>query len=147
MTEVIRKIERPKPVTELVIDRLRADIIENRFKLGEKISETQLAELYGVTKAPVRAAYIRLEAEGLLRVRPQSGTFVFRPTADELRALYADSGINGAAETITYCRIGERSSHTWFVLTELLGYRDVKNYDGSWTEYGSLVDVPVELGS
>lgn len=48
--------------------------------------------------------------------------------------------------TIAYCRIGERSSHTWFVLRELLGHTDVKNYDGSWTEYGSLVGVPIELG-
>lgn len=68
------------------------------------------------------------------------GTF---KTVEELAELY--SGVNGG-EVITYCRIGERSSHTWFVLTELLGHRDVKNYDGSWTEYGSLVNVPVELG-
>ncbi|HVE99608.1 MAG TPA: sulfurtransferase [Mycobacteriales bacterium] len=63
---------------------------------------------------------------------------------DELRALYADAGVDLAKETIAYCRIGERSSHTWFVLQELLGHRGVKNYDGSWTEYGSLVGVPVE---
>ena len=63
---------------------------------------------------------------------------------EELRALYADAGLDTSKETIAYCRIGERSSHTWFALHELLGEKSVKNYDGSWTEYGSLVGVPVE---
>ena len=67
-------------------------------------------------------------------------------SADELKALYEGAGITSDREVIAYCRIGERSSHTWFVLTELLGYDNVKNYDGSWTEYGSLVGVPVEKG-
>ena len=71
------------------------------------------------------------------------GTF---KTADELKALYAEEGVKGDGEIIAYCRIGERSSHTWFALVELLGYGDVKNYDGSWTEYGSLVGAPVEKG-
>ena len=60
--------------------------------------------------------------------------------------LYGAAGLDGSKSTIAYCRIGERSSHTWFVLQELLGHADVKNYDGSWTEYGSLVGVPVALG-
>jgi thiosulfate/3-mercaptopyruvate sulfurtransferase len=67
-------------------------------------------------------------------------------SADELQALYEQAGITPDKEVIAYCRIGERSSHTWFALHELLGYRNVKNYDGSWTEYGSLVGVPVEKG-
>ena len=71
------------------------------------------------------------------------GTF---KSADELRTLYEGAGITGDTEVIAYCRIGERSSHTWFALVELLGYPDVKNYDGSWTEYGSLVGAPVEVG-
>jgi thiosulfate/3-mercaptopyruvate sulfurtransferase len=71
------------------------------------------------------------------------GTF---KSADELRELYGAQGITGDGEVIAYCRIGERSSHTWFALQELLGFEDVKNYDGSWTEYGSLVGAPVELG-
>jgi thiosulfate/3-mercaptopyruvate sulfurtransferase len=71
----------------------------------------------------------------------QDGTF---RSADDLRALYEAAGVTGDKEVIAYCRIGERSAHTWFALTELLGYPDVKNYDGSWTEYGSLVGVPVE---
>jgi thiosulfate/3-mercaptopyruvate sulfurtransferase len=64
----------------------------------------------------------------------------------ELAQLYADAGVDEAEETIAYCRIGERSAHTWFVLHELLGRPSVKNYDGSWTEYGSLVGVPIALG-
>jgi len=73
----------------------------------------------------------------------EDGTF---KSDDELRELYAAAGLDGSKPTIAYCRIGERSSHTWFVLRELLGHQDVKNYDGSWTEYGSLVGVPVALG-
>jgi thiosulfate/3-mercaptopyruvate sulfurtransferase len=73
----------------------------------------------------------------------EDGTF---KSDDELRSLYADAGLDESKPTIAYCRIGERSSHTWFVLQELLGHRDVKNYDGSWTEYGSLVGVPVAVG-
>jgi thiosulfate/3-mercaptopyruvate sulfurtransferase len=71
----------------------------------------------------------------------EDGTF---KSADELKALYEGAGITPGSDVIAYCRIGERSAHTWFVLTELLGYKDVENYDGSWTEYGSLVGVPVE---
>ena len=63
---------------------------------------------------------------------------------DELTSLYGEQGFDDAKSTIAYCRIGERSSHTWFVLHELLGKTDVKNYDGSWVEYGSLIGVPVE---
>jgi thiosulfate/3-mercaptopyruvate sulfurtransferase len=78
-----------------------------------------------------------------MKAANEDGTF---KSADELRSLYEGEGIDGSTETIAYCRIGERSSHTWFVLTELLGYPRVRNYDGSWTEYGSLVGVPVEKG-
>ena len=66
---------------------------------------------------------------------------------DELRRLYQAHGITPESSVVAYCRIGERAAHTWFVLHELLGYQDVRNYDGSWTEYGSLVGAPVELGS
>ncbi len=71
----------------------------------------------------------------------EDGTF---KSADELTALYGGKGIDGSKETIAYCRIGERSSHTWFVLTQLLGHRNVRNYDGSWTEWGSIVNAPIE---
>ena len=73
-------------------------------------------------------------------VRPD-GTF---KSADDLKALYQGKGITPDKEIIAYCRIGERSAHTWFVLTELLGYPKVRNYDGSWTEWGSMVGMPVE---
>ena len=71
----------------------------------------------------------------------EDGTF---KTRDELVKLYEEEGITADKEVVTYCRIGERSSHSWFVLAELLGFEKVKNYDGSWTEYGSLVGVPIE---
>jgi thiosulfate/3-mercaptopyruvate sulfurtransferase len=74
----------------------------------------------------------------------EDGTF--KSDAD-LRELYGEVGLDDSKQTIAYCRIGERSSHTWFALHELLGHADVKNYDGSWTEYGSLVGVPIEIGA
>jgi len=74
-------------------------------------------------------------------VNAEDGTF---KSVEELRSVYGGQGINGDSEVITYCRIGERSSHTWFVLTQILGYQKVRNYDGSWTEYGSIVGAAIE---
>ena len=104
---------------------------------GEKLAPDHL---------PQEQPYVGGHVPGALNVpwvkaANDDGTF---RDEDELRALYA--GV-GEGEVIAYCRIGERSSHTWFVLKELLGYEDVRNYDGSWTEYGSMVAVPVERGS
>jgi thiosulfate/3-mercaptopyruvate sulfurtransferase len=75
------------------------------------------------------------------RATNEDGTF---KSLEELKELYQGQGVTPDKEVIAYCRIGERSSHTWFVLTHLLGYPDVKNYDGSWTEWGNLVDAPIE---
>ena len=71
----------------------------------------------------------------------EDGTF---KSLDDLQALYGGKGIDGNKDTVAYCRIGERSSHTWFVLTQLLGHNNVRNYDGSWTEWGSIVGAPIE---
>jgi thiosulfate/3-mercaptopyruvate sulfurtransferase len=73
----------------------------------------------------------------------EDGTF---KSDEELTKIYGEAGLDGSKDTIAYCRIGERSSHTWFVLKEILGHENVKNYDGSWTEYGSLIGVPIALG-
>ena len=72
------------------------------------------------------------------------GTF---KDSDQLRELYAEAGVTGGESTITYCRVGERSSIEWFLLREVLGFEDVRNYDGSWTEWGNLVGAPIETGS
>jgi thiosulfate/3-mercaptopyruvate sulfurtransferase len=75
-------------------------------------------------------------------INPEDGTF---KSADELRTIYdAEQHLDPKKEVIAYCRIGERSSHTWFVLKYLLGYPRVRNYDGSWTEWGNLVGAPIE---
>lgn len=95
----------------------------------------------GVKELSVRAGHI----PGAVNVPwgtivNEDGTF---KSADDIKKIYADKGIDGSSPIITYCRIGERSSHTWFALKKILGY-DVKNYDGSWTEYGNAVGVPVQ---
>jgi thiosulfate/3-mercaptopyruvate sulfurtransferase len=74
----------------------------------------------------------------------EDGTF---KSDAEIKALYDEVGLDLSQDTIAYCRIGERSSHSWFAIHELLGHSNIKNYDGSWTEYGSLVGVPIELGA
>lgn len=96
----------------------------------------------GLTETAQRAGHIPGAASiPWAQTVREDGTFK-RP--DELAALYAAKGVTGDKDIIAYCRIGERSSHTWFVLHELLGYRRVRNYDGSWTEWGSMVGVPIE---
>ncbi|PZR62938.1 MAG: sulfurtransferase, partial [Chloroflexi bacterium] len=106
-------------------------------------------ELAAPAHLPQEAAQRRGHIPGAINVPWSStvredGTF---KSLEELAALYASRGIRGDQEVVAYCRIGERSSHTWFVLKELLGYPNVRNYDGSWTEYGSLVGVPIETGT
>jgi thiosulfate/3-mercaptopyruvate sulfurtransferase len=95
----------------------------------------------GMTETAQRAGHIPTAANiPWAQAAAQDGTF---RSADALAALYQGKGVSGVDETIAYCRIGERSSHTWFVLKYLLGYDSVKNYDGSWTEWGNLIGAPV----
>jgi thiosulfate/3-mercaptopyruvate sulfurtransferase len=96
----------------------------------------------GMTETAQRAGHIPGAASvPWAQAVREDGTF---KSPDELAALYAAKGVTPDKDVIAYCRIGERSSHTWFVLHELLGYRRVRNYDGSWTEWGSMVGVPIE---
>ena len=129
---------------EEVIDRARSGA-------GMMIDVRSPDEFRGVIMAPPHLPqeqpYVPGHVPGAVNIpwakaANEDGAF---KTVEELRALYEGAGILPEGDVIAYCRIGERSSHTWFVLTELLGYPRVRNYDGSWTEYGSLVDVPVEL--
>jgi thiosulfate/3-mercaptopyruvate sulfurtransferase len=96
----------------------------------------------GMTETAQRAGHIPGAASiPWAQAANEDGTFKSRA---ELEALYAPKGVTPDKQVITYCRIGERSSHTWFVLKELLGYASVRNYDGSWTEWGSVVGAPIE---
>jgi len=96
----------------------------------------------GMTETAQRAGHIPTAANiPWAQAANEDGTF---KSADQLRQLYQGKGVTGQGEVIAYCRIGERSSHTWFVLKYLLGYDNVKNYDGSWTEWGNLVGAPIE---
>ena len=96
----------------------------------------------GMSETAQRAGHIPTAANvPWAQAANEDGTF---KSADQLRQLYQGKGVTGQGEVIAYCRIGERSSHTWFVLKYLLGYSNVKNYDGSWTEWGNLVGAPIE---
>jgi thiosulfate/3-mercaptopyruvate sulfurtransferase len=96
----------------------------------------------GMTETAQRAGHIPgAKSVPWAQTVREDGTF---KSPEELRALYEAKGVTPDQDVIAYCRIGERSSHTWFVLHELLGYKRVRNYDGSWTEWGSMVNVPIE---
>jgi thiosulfate/3-mercaptopyruvate sulfurtransferase len=96
----------------------------------------------GMTETAQRAGHVPgAQSIPWAQAANEDGTF---KSPDELRQLYANKGVTSDKDVVAYCRIGERSSHTWFVLKELLGFNNVKNYDGSWTEYGSVVGVPIE---
>ncbi|MCI0677569.1 MAG: sulfurtransferase [Actinobacteria bacterium] len=131
----------------------REEVIGFATNGGQMVDVRSPAEFSGEVMAPPHLPqeqpYVPGHVPGAANVpwsqtANEDGTF---KGLDELTALYAGKGITGDGPVIAYCRIGERSSHTWFVLNELLGFREVKNYDGSWTEYGSLVGVPVEVGA
>ena len=131
----------------------RQDAIEAGNSGGQMVDVRSPGEFSGEVMAPPHLPqeqpYVAGHVPGAANIpwsqaAREDGTF---KDVDELRALYSGKGITGDQPVIAYCRIGERSSHTWFVLHEMLGIGDVKNYDGSWTEYGSLVGVPVETGA
>jgi len=109
--------------------------------------EEYRGELYAPAHLPQEAAQRPGHIPGAVNIpwskSVDADTGAFLPK-DELEKLYADQGVVPSAEVVAYCRIGERSAHTWFVLHELLGFTNVRNYDGSWTEWGSLVGVPIE---
>jgi thiosulfate/3-mercaptopyruvate sulfurtransferase len=142
----IEGAERPelRAFRDEVLDRVgRAAFVDVRSP--EEFSGAKLAPDH----LPQEQPYVGGHVPGAANVpwgRAVNDDGTFR-SADELREIYGSAGITGEGETITYCRIGERSSHTWFALTQILGYEGVRNYDGSWTEYGSLVGVPVERGT
>jgi thiosulfate/3-mercaptopyruvate sulfurtransferase len=125
------------------------DVVEGRRK-GQLVDVRSADEFTGkiiappgMTETAQRAGHIPTAANvPWAQAAAEDGTF---KSADALAALYQGKGITGSGvdEVIAYCRIGERSSHTWFVLKYLLGYDNVKNYDGSWTEWGNLIGVPV----
>jgi thiosulfate/3-mercaptopyruvate sulfurtransferase len=130
-------------------DEVVAGIGTDRALVDVRSPEEFRGELVAPAHLPQEAAQRKGHIPGAVNVPwasavAEDGTF--KPV-DELRALYEGKGVRGDQEIVAYCRIGERSSHTWFVLSELLGYPNVRNYDGSWTEYGSLVGVPIETGS
>jgi len=133
---------------------LREYVLETVEKNGKKLVDVRSqkefsGELLAPENLPQEGAQRAGHIKGAVNVPwatavADDGRF---KTADELRLIYGDKGLDGSTETIAYCRIGERSSHTWFVLKYLLGHEKVRNYDGSWTEYGSLIGAPIESGS
>jgi thiosulfate/3-mercaptopyruvate sulfurtransferase len=128
---------------------------ENIFSVIEKKSSGQLVDVRsvdeftgkiiappGMNETAQRAGHIPTAANiPWAQAAKEDGMF---KSADQLKQLYQGKGVTGNGEVIAYCRIGERSSHTWFVLKYLLGYENVKNYDGSWTEWGNLIGAPIE---
>jgi len=133
---------------------LREYVLETVEKNGKKLVDVRSpkefsGELLAPENLPQEGAQRGGHIKGAVNVPwasavGEDGRF---KAADELKKIYADKGLDGSKETIAYCRIGERSSHTWFVLKYLLGHEKVRNYDGSWTEYGSLIGAPIESGS
>lgn len=96
----------------------------------------------GMTETAQRAGHVPgAQSVPWAQAANEDGTF---KSVEQLRALYEGKGVTPDRDVVAYCRIGERSSHTWFVLKELLGYKNVRNYDGSWTEYGSVIGAPIE---
>ena len=136
-----------KPELRILRDEVIERAIEgNRAWVDVRSPEEFRGELLAPPHLPQEQAQVPGHIPGASNITwskavSEDGTF---KNADELKELYAAEGITADKDVVTYCRIGERSSHSWFVLKELLGFENVRNYDGSWTEYGSLVGVGVE---
>ena len=145
-----------RPQTQYVAQEQDLSIRAFRDEVVDSIGKKNLVdvrspdEFSGKIKAPAHLPQEQSQKAGHVptainipwsKAAADDGTF---RSDEELAKLYGGAGLDDSRSTIAYCRIGERSSHTWFVLRELLGKQDVKNYDGSWAEYGSLVGVPVQ---
>jgi len=154
--ELVLDVPTYKPTKFKVTGKVRKEFRALRNAVLRKVGKTQFVdvrspeEFRGELLAPAHLPQEQAQVPGHIpgaanvpwsKAANEDGTF---KSADELKALYEGAGITPDREVVAYCRIGERSAHTWFVLRELLGYENVENYDGSWTEYGSLVGVPVE---
>jgi thiosulfate/3-mercaptopyruvate sulfurtransferase len=144
------------PTTFKIKGKVRDELRALRDEVLKKVGKVQFVdvrspeEYRGELLAPAHLPQEQAQVPGHIpgaanipwsKAANEDGTF---KSADELKGLYEGADVMPSNDVIAYCRIGERSAHTWFVLRELLGYKNVKNYDGSWTEYGSLVGVPVE---
>ena len=154
-TEVPQRTPVEYPVVERDDTRLRAFKDDVLAHFGKPLIDVRSPEEYSgerteipgyPTEGALRAGHIPSAASvPWARAAAPDATFKRRP---ELEAIYlGDAGLKPGDDVIAYCRIGERSSHTWFVLTHLLGFENVRNYDGSWTEWGSAVRVPIAVGS
>jgi thiosulfate/3-mercaptopyruvate sulfurtransferase len=154
--ELVTDVPSPKTTRFKIKESVRPKLRALRDEVLKKVGKVQFVdvrspeEYRGELLAPAHLPQEQAQVGGHIpgsanvpwsRAANEDGTF---KSADELKTLYEDAGVTPKKQVIAYCRIGERSAHTWFVLTELLGYKGVENYDGSWTEYGSLVGVPVE---
>ncbi len=148
-----------RPMTQYKAQPLRSDIRAFRDEVVAAIGTQNIVdvrspdEFSGKLLAPAHLPQEQSQKAGHVptavnipwsKAANEDGTF---RSDDELKKLYSDAGVDFGKDSIAYCRIGERSAHTWFVLHEILGQQNVKNYDGSWTEYGALVGVPIEIGA
>ena len=141
------KPSEPNPALRAFLNQVRESLNSDRIKRIDVRSPPEFSgEITAPPEYPTEHAQRGGHIPGAVNIPwakavNDDGTF---KSADELTKLYQTLGITPDKEIITYCRIGERSSHTWFVLKHLLGYPDVKNYDGSWTEWGNMIDNPIE---
>jgi len=151
-TPNITRSEYPIPASDESVRAYRNEVMETLGQKKINLVDVRSPDEYtgkviappGMTETAQRGGHIPgAKSIPWAKTANDDGTF---KSPDELRKLYADAGVDFNKPTIAYCRIGERSSHTWFVLKYLLGVQNVKNYDGSWTEWGNLVGAPIEKG-